>query len=159
MRHEILRQIAQYDPDHAAKLRKDNFEALIAYWEQFNPTVVERAISTHERGIFDFGAIHSTYDDAGRLNQVKALLEDFGAVILLLPCPDRQKSLDILTTRGQEPGMSEATLAMWSRIVNRFILHRSNDQLCTLTVFTEGKLPEMTCEEIISRLRLCPRLS
>jgi ATPase subunit of ABC transporter with duplicated ATPase domains len=90
LRHDILKQIADYDPDHAAKLRKDNFEALIAYREQFNPTVVKRVIANHERGIFDFGAIHSTHDVLNGLNTYSLVLTRWSCYS---PAPTSAKAL------------------------------------------------------------------
>jgi hypothetical protein len=34
----------------------------------------------------------------------------------------------------------------------RFVKHPSNHELATITVYTEGKTPEATCQEILSRL-------
>lgn len=149
-RHELLKE-TDFDAAHASELKRRDFEAVIAYWETYNPHVIRRTLELHPRGVFDFGAIHSVYADAQKLRTVQGLLAGFDDVILLLPSSDKMKSLEILLERGRELGMSPETQAMWRRIIGRFITDESNYHLCTKTVFTEGKTPVAVCDEIVRR--------
>ena len=148
-RHELLKE-TDYDTAYADELKRRDFEAVIAYWENYNPHVVRRTLELYPIGIFDFGAIHSVNADKERLATIKRLLTDFDDVIFLLPCPNKRRSLEILIERGREPGMSEETVAMWRRIIGRFISDGSNYHLCTRMVFTESKSPDAVCEAIAS---------
>jgi len=148
-RHAYLEE-TDYDSDHANELKRRDFEAVVAYWENYNLHVVRRTLESHPFGVFDFGAIHSVYSGNEKLKVVKDLLVDFNDVVFLLPSADKHESLEFLIERGHEPGMSEKYQAMWRRIINRFISDGSNYHLCTRLIFTEGKTPAGICTEIIS---------
>lgn len=151
-RHEFLKE-TDYNNVYANELKCRDFEAVIAYWENYNPHVVRRTLESYPVGVFDFGAIHSVNADREHLAAVKKYLTDFDDVVFLLPCPDKRRSLEILIERGREPGMSEETVAMWRRIIDRFISDGSNYHLCTRMIFTEGKGPKDVCNEIIHQIK------
>ena len=117
-RHQFLRETA-YDADYANELKRRDFEAATRYWEEFNPHVVRRTLESNSTGVFDFGAIHSVYDNVARLEHVAECMSALDDVVLLLPCDDHQKSLEILIERGLEPGMTEDTVAMCEMILER----------------------------------------
>lgn len=148
-RHDLLKE-TDCDIAYANELKRRDFEAVIAYWENYNPHVVRRTLESYPVGIFDFGAIHSVYSDQATLRSIKELLSDFDEVIFLLPSPDKQRSLEILIERGREPHMTEDTVNMWRRIIGRFITDGSNYHLCTRMIFTKGKNPDDVCKEIAS---------
>lgn len=147
-RHVYLEE-TDYDSDHANELKRRDFEAAIAYWENYNPHVVRRTLESHPVGVFDFGAIHSVYSDNEKLKVIKDLLTNFDDVVFLLPSADKHQSLEFLIERGREPGMSETDQAMWRRIIGRFISDGSNYHLCKRLIFIEGKTPEEICTEIV----------
>ncbi len=149
-RHLFLRETG-YDADYANELKRRDFEAVIRYWEEFNPHVVRRTLESKPAGVFDFGAIHSVYDNPGKLEQVAAWMSELDDVVLLLPCDDQRKSLEILIERGRDPGMSETAVAMWRRIIGRFISHGSNSRLSRRVVYTEGRTPTEVAGEILKR--------
>jgi hypothetical protein len=146
-RHAYLEE-TDYNSDYANELKRRDFEAVIAYWENYNPHVVRRTFESHPSGVFDFGAIHSVYSDNEKLKIIKGLVTDFDDVIFLLPSPDKHHSLEFLIERGREPGMSAEDQTMWRRIIGRFISDGSNYHLCRRLVFTEGKTPDKVCAEI-----------
>lgn len=149
-RHLFLRETG-YDDNYSNELKRRDFEAAIRYWEEYNPHVVQRTLESNPTGVYDFGAIHSVYDHPPRLEQVAKLLDTLDDVVFLLPCFSQEKSLEILIERGREPGMSEATVAMWRRIIGRFISHGANSRLARRVVYTEGRTPAEVCEEILKR--------
>ncbi len=62
--------------------------------------------------------------------------------LLLLPSPDPEQSVRILTERGEKR----------VHLNRHFIAHHSNYDLATHTVYTEGQTPAGTCHEILARL-------
>lgn len=149
-RHLFLRETG-YDAEYATELKRRDFEAVVRYWEAFNPHVVQRTLETNPVGVFDFGAIHSVYDDATKLKEVAGWMSALDAVVLLLPCDDPRQSLEILIERGREPEMSEVTVAMWRRIIGRFISHGSNSRLSRRVIYTEGQTPAEVAGKILKQ--------
>jgi hypothetical protein len=77
--------------------------------------------------------------------RVRAALATHPNVILLLPSPDKDETIAILRERmtGRIGGLD----------LNRFLLTSAElRELATLTVFTNGKTPEATADEIVARL-------
>ena len=149
-RHLFLRE-TEHDPVYADELKRRDFEAVIRYWEKFNLHVVQRTLETYPTGVFDFGAIHSVYDDPSKLEQVARYMSSLDTVVLLLPVADLSKSLEILIERGRGPGLSEAVVDMWRRIIGRFLSNESNHRLSRKVVYTDGLTPAEVCEEILKR--------
>ena len=65
----------------------------------------------------------------------------FRNVVLLLPSPDLDRSECILRER----------LGFWGEVDDQLLRHRSNYELATFTVYTEGQTPEQTADEVLRR--------
>jgi adenylate kinase family enzyme len=140
-----------YDEAHAKTLADTHgFSALYAYWKPFEAHAVERLLADHarERCIIDFGAGHSVYEDASLFRRVQRALARH-RVILLLPSPDDDESMRILIQRrdaanpeaaGKPPGLNE-----------HFLKHPSNRTLANLVVYTHGRSPEQSVDEILNK--------
>jgi hypothetical protein len=105
--------------------------------------------------VIDFGAGHSVYEDAALFARVESALAPFPYVILLLPSPDLDESVAILNERfaallEREVGEVDPALLTLNA---HFTKHPSNTRLAKLTVYTEGKTPEETCDEILEKMR------
>jgi hypothetical protein len=94
----------------------------------------------------ELGAGHSVYGDPTHLARVKAALAQYRNIVLLLPSADTDEWIRILNTRQGNPHREIVQMN------TRFVKHPSNHELATITVYTEGKTPEATCQEILSRL-------
>jgi hypothetical protein len=136
-----------YDHEHANRLHAEGgFRAKYDYWKPFEAHAVERLLSDYSRCVFDFGAGHSVFEDPALFARVKRLLADFKYVILLLPSPDPSESQQILAQRWADERHAFELIDM-----NRhFLCHPSNRELATHVVYTEGKTPQETCEEIMA---------
>jgi len=142
-----------YDEAHAAELRAKDYEGLLRYWEPFNAHAVERALAEHAVGVFDFGAIHSVYDDPALFGRVQSALEPEPHVVLLLPSPDPQASVKTLHDRGQIGAtFTEDRLAMWWRIIERFVSSPCNALLAKQTVYTDGLSAEEVAQTVVQRI-------
>lgn len=112
----------------------------------------ERILADYPIGVLDFGAGHSHFQDHELFMRVQRALAPCKNVILLLPSSDLARSVQILRERSKaERGWD------WSADGYDFIEHwvkdPDNHRLATITVYTEGKSPQETCDEILYRLR------
>lgn len=137
-----------YDTDVARyKHSQEGFWGLYRYWKPFEAYAVKRLLQEFRDCVFDLGGGNSVYEDDGLFEQVRELLAPYSHVILLLPSPDTNESLQILNARNTYDSDSQ-------REVNEhFVRHHSNYDLAKLIVYTQGKTPDETCDEIINWLR------
>lgn len=138
-----------YDEGRAQEIAgREGFEGLYRYWKPFEAHAVERLIAdvAGERCVVDFGAGHSVYEDERLFERVRAALRPC-RVVLLLPSSDEGESVRILTERrdaaypemaGRPAGMNE-----------HFVRHPSNRRLADVVVYTGGRTPEETTEEVV----------
>ncbi|BDI30783.1 hypothetical protein CCAX7_28340 [Capsulimonas corticalis] len=139
-----------YNAELAAQLRHTNFEELIRYYEPFNAYAVGRVLEDYDGCIIDFGAIHSVYDTAALFKQAQTALAPYPHVILLLPCTNIERSVEVLMERGRMgEQVDERKEAMWRRIIRRFLENPSNSALAKHTVCTDGKTPEEVTRDVL----------
>lgn len=137
-----------YDEDFARQVRQlEGFAAFMFYRELFAAYPVERMLSDYHDCVFDFGA--GIYESDEAFRRVKAALHNFNHVILVLPSPDLERSLEILAERDAHP---PADLRL--DLTRRFLTHHAYYDLAKFTVYTDGKTPEQTCQEILSKLKM-----
>ena len=145
-----------YDKELASKIAdgEEGMMGLIKYWKPFEAHAVERALSEYENCVLDFGAGHSVYEDEDLFIRVQNALARFDHVILLLPSPDLDESVEILNTRfsrllEREIGKVDSRLLDLNEY---FVKHPSNHQLAKMTIYTQGRSPEETCNEILNMI-------
>jgi shikimate kinase len=133
-----------YDDDLAQQiLNKDRFLGLYRYWKPFEAHAVERLLSENEEVVIDFGGGHSVYEDDALFARVQKALAPYPYVILILPSPDKEKSVKILNER------TGGVVSEGFDFHEHFVTHHSNYDLAKHIVYTEGKTPEETCAEIV----------
>jgi len=133
-----------YDDDLAQQiLNKDSFLGLYRYWKPFEAHAVERLLSENEEVVIDFGGGHSVYEDDALFARVQKALAPYPYVILILPSPDKEKSVKILNER------TGGVVSEGFDFHEHFVTHHSNYDLAKHIVYTEGKTPEETCAEIV----------
>ena len=139
-----------YDRDRADQLLQDEgLPALVAYWKPFDLHALERVLADHRGCVIAFGAGHSVYEDASQFARARRALAPYPYVVLLLPSPDIDESVQILNSRlpADDPHTPDLR-----RIQERLIRHHSNYTLATITVYTKDKTPEETCRDILAQL-------
>lgn len=99
----------------------------------------------------DFGAGHSVYEDPELFARVEKALKPIKHVILILPSPDLDRSVEIVNQRFsemliQEVGKVDPELL---NLNEHFVRHPSNSILAKKTIYTEDQTVEETCQEII----------
>lgn len=146
-----------YDRELASKIAngEEGMMGLIKYWKPFEAYAVERALSEYENCVIDFGAGHSVYEDEELFIRVQNALAPFDYVVLLLPSPDLDVSVEVLNARfsqllQREVGKVDIRLLGLNA---HFVKHRSNHELAKIIVYTQGKSPQETCDEILEKIK------
>lgn len=145
-----------YDIKMAAQIvESQGMLGLIRHWKPFEAHAVERAVAEYPNHVIDFGAGHSVYEDAALFGRVQQALVPIQNVILILPSPNLDESVAILNGRftqllQREVGEVDQELL---RLNEHFVRHPSNQKLAKWVVYTNGKRPEESCDEILQRLK------
>jgi shikimate kinase len=113
-------------------------------WKPFEAHAVERILADHGDAVIDLGGGHSVQEDASLFARVRAALAPVRNVVLLLPSPDPEESVRVLTERRPPPDGFD-----WHR---HFVTHPSNGALAKLIVYTAGQTAEQTCDGVYQRL-------
>jgi len=141
-----------YSESLASKIvGEGGMEALIKYWKPFEAYAVERAIDEFENCVVDFGAGHSVYEDQELFCRVEKALRPIKHVILILPSPDLDRSVEVVNQRFSEllirdVGKVDPELLQLNEY---FVRHPSNKLLAKKIIYTEDQKAEETCQEII----------
>lgn len=129
--------------------RRGGFLARALYWQLFGPYVIERFLAEHSHCIMDFGGGHTVYDSQESHNRVKRALAPYPNVILVLPSPDPEKSIKILSDRlALEP------VELNFDFSRHFVEHPANHELAKHIIYTEGKSVDESTAEILGLISL-----
>ena len=135
-----------YSDDAAQEAWKNGGnDGLYHYYQPFEAHAIERAVKDHPDCILELGAPQSVYDDPALFERVRTALEPYDNIVLILPTPDVDESLEILRKR-------EETIFEGMEINEHFVRHPSNALLAKQVVYTEGKTPEETCEDLLNAI-------
>ncbi len=136
-----------YDPSLAQKIgEEEGFLGVYKYWKPFEAHAVERLLSDTQEGVIDFGAGHSVYENDTLFAKVQKALEPCSNVILLLPSPDLEESIQILNDR------TKGFIREGFDFHDHFVKHPSNHLLAKITHYTKDKNPEESRDELIAKL-------
>lgn len=105
---------------------------------------VRRALDDHPASVFDFGAGHSIYSCEDLLARARSLLAGYSFVVLLLPWPDVEASMGVLS-RNLERREHRVPLTR----LRRYVVHPSNRALATHTVYTEDRGPREVLDVLL----------
>jgi hypothetical protein len=145
-----------YDESLASSIAasEQGIPGVLRYAEPFDVQMIKLLLADFQRGIIDFGASNSVYDDKDLLAQVEHALEPYPNVILLVPSRDKKESAEILKIRLTEM-LTEAGQSFTDELFelnDYFIQHPSNYQLAKRVIYTKGKSPEVIQDEIVGGL-------
>jgi shikimate kinase len=148
-RWDYYREIG-YDESFADILgKKVGFWALYMYWKEFECHAVQRLLTEHSNCVIDFGAGHSVYEIDTHFARVEKVMRPYRNIVLILPSPDRDESVRLLHERtGTEVQPDDLDIS------EHFVRHHSNYDLAKHTVYTKGKAPEETRDEILDLVDL-----
>jgi shikimate kinase len=137
-----------YDEELAKQIaERDGFLGLYRYWKPFEIHAVERLLAEHTGCVIDFGAGHSVYEDADLFARAQRALAPYENVVLLLPSPDLDESVRLLNER------TGGCVSEGFDFCDHFVRHHSNHDLAKIVVYTHGKTPQETRDEILGRLK------
>ena len=131
-----------YDRDLARQIRtRDGFWGLYHYWKPFEAYAVGRLLSSFHECIFDLGGAHTVYEDARLFQQVSDLLTPYPHVVLLIPSPDPEESIEILHARNHYDSDDQ-------REVNEHLVRQHcNYDLANYVAYTKNNSPDQACDE------------
>jgi len=145
-----------FDHAHAAKLsRAGDSLAMYRYSKPFEIHALERVLVEHAGKVIELGGGHSVYEDPALLERARRALLDVPYVVLLMPSSDMSQSLEVLRARtlqkapeeGWEP--SEEVLELFDHLAR----HPSNATLAKQRIYTLGRTPLESVQEILKRVR------
>lgn len=138
---------AGFDEAKAEEINQQEGDwAWYSYRRQFFADAVINFLLDHPEGVLELGGGHPILPDAVSQKRVNEALTAYKNVVLLLPDPDKTKSLQILNGRLRPEWRADD----WNR---HFLADDTFQQQATLTIYTQNKTPEQTCQEIIQQLR------
>lgn len=129
------------------RFAQDGFWGLYRYWKPFEAYAVRRILEDFRECIYDFGGSQTVYEDEALFEQVRGLFAPYPHVILLLPSPDIEESIQILHARN-----TYASEDQWA-VNEHFVRHHSNYDLAKYVAYTKDKTPEQTCDEVLQWVR------
>ncbi len=133
--------------DAREKYMEGGFWRLYHYWKPYEAYAVKRMLDDFRECIFDFGGSQTVYEDDALFEQVRGLFAPYPHVILLMPSPDKEESIQILHARN-----AYASEEQWA-VNELFVRHHSNYDLAKYIAYTKDKSPEETCDEILQWVR------
>lgn len=148
-RHQEYYGEAGVDFDEFRRIRSEvSPKAADLYFQTFFPFAVERILADYPQHIIDLGAGHTVYEDDALFNRVKEALAPYPRVVLILPSPDLDESVRVLRERAKDKMGSSYFLNSDFDYFSHWVKSHCNADLAKFTVYTEGKTPEETAEEV-----------
>ena len=134
---------------HAASehYARGGFWGLYRYWKPFEVYAVKRMLEDFQECIFDLGGSQTVYEDEKLFDQVQEALKPYPHIVLLMPTPDQDESIQLLHSRNRY-----ATTDQWA-VNEHLVQHHSNYDLAKHIVYTNGKTPEDTSAEVLQWVR------
>ena len=144
-----------YDETLASQIAASpqGLQDVLRYSKPFEVQMVEQVL-VEQHGIIDFGASNSVYDDKDLFARVEKALAAYPNVILLLPSPDLDESVDILRKRLTQM-LIEAGKEFTDELFELneyFVKHPSNHRLAKQIIYTKDRTPNEICDEIVQKL-------
>jgi hypothetical protein len=126
----------------------------LAYGRPFEVHAIERLMAVTVRGVVDLGASNSVFDDEQLLARVERALMP-AAVVLLMPYPDAEASIELLADRLTQivAAKGEPLSPTLLQLNEYFVRHPANRRLADVVVHTGERTPEELTDEIVHRLR------
>ena len=139
-----------FDPELAALIQTQHGDwARYTYRRQYFAEALMQFLVEYTRGVLELGGGHPILPDPEEQQKVERTLQPFRHVVLLLPSPDLRESLTILKGRQKpehlNPDLNEELLAD-----DRFL------RLAKHVLYTQGKSPNESCEELLAKLGVSP---
>ena len=147
LRWRYYQEIGYDEAEQKRIMVAEGFAGVLDYWKRFDRHAIERLLTDHQDCIVDFGAGQTVFEAEAEQARLQQLLAPYPNVFLLLPSPDLDESVAILTQRRQQQ------TAVQGVELSRFLIHTYLAQgLASLVVYTGQKTVAETGEEIVRLL-------
>ncbi len=135
-----------FDMDFNLRLnREQGFASMLAYWRVFAPHSIERFLGECH-GVLDTGGGSPVADHPTLFGRIQTAFAPFDNVVLLLPDPDLDRSMEILGERSED---SEPL-----RVNQRhFMENPSFRTLATHVVYTGRRSAQEVHDDVLARIR------
>jgi hypothetical protein len=145
-----LRNLQQELNHEQATLGNVQQGSLAAYrrLEPLFASAMELLLRNHFDRILDLGAGHSHYQDPALFERVRQALAPYQHIVLVLPSPDLDLSVQILKERSLSQRRFDWIVDGYD-FIEHWVKDRCNHELATLTVYTQDKTPQQSCDEIL----------
>ena len=131
----------------ANEAKRNGYNAKFNSADELNYDMIHTLILSAQKyddsyGVVDFGAGHSVYRDKEIFEKVKKELKPFKNIVLLLPCRDEKKALEIMKARSTGD----------TRENEEFFKSPCNKELATMVIYADGRSPQEISDEIMNRI-------
>lgn len=126
------------------------FQAYNQWWPSL-AYAARKVVKDYPDYVIDFGAGHSHYQDSQLFESVKDALSLCLYVILLLPSSNLDYSVSVLRERSMKQRGRDWIYGDYDFIAH-WVKDACNQSLATITIYTDGKSPEETRDEIITKI-------
>jgi len=138
-----------YDVEHYKGMQEEKgLSEAYEYRRSFYDRLVPLFLKAHPEGVLDLGGGHPIVPDSKKQEEIKKALAPYPHVFLLMPTPDAEESLKILRQRNQLASDEEDLNELYFRDGNRTFW-----DIAKFPIYTEGKTPKQTLDEIIAILK------
>lgn len=119
-------------------------------WEPARAHAVERVVEDHPGSVLALGAGHASYTRPELVERVRSALVGVPHVVLLLPSPDRDVTLDALRQRSEQT-KGTGWIVDGHDLLAEWVDDQGMRSLATGTVFTDGQTPDETTD-VLARM-------
>jgi hypothetical protein len=153
-RHQHYYKEAGHDIDEFKRLQREvSPRAADLYFQTFFPPAVECLLADYPHHIIDLGAGHTVYEDQAAFERVRQALAPFPNVVLVLPSPGPDESVLVLRERAKDKMGGSFFLNSDFDYFSFWVNSPCNATLAKITVYTEGKTPEQTADDVLQALK------
>ncbi|MFI7424964.1 shikimate kinase [Nonomuraea sp. NPDC049684] len=133
-----------------ARIRAVGRVAAEREWEPARAHAVERAVADHPDAIVALGAGHSHYTRPELFLRVRAALAAVEHVVLVLPCADEERSVEVLRRRSLAAKGTDWISADGHDFLAEWVRAPGNRTLATTVLHTAGHTPAETLTHLLT---------
>ncbi|YCK33262.1 hypothetical protein ACNF49_03900 [Actinomadura sp. ATCC 39365] len=119
-------------------------------WEPARVHAVERVVADHPDTIVALGAGHSHYTRPELFLRVQAALAPVEHVVLVLPCAEEGRAVEVLRRRSLATKSTDWTSADGHDFLAEWVRDPGNRALATTVLHTDGETPGQTLARLLT---------
>ncbi|MFB9676839.1 shikimate kinase [Streptosporangium vulgare] len=119
-------------------------------WEPARAHAVERIVADHPGTIISLGAGHSHYTQSELFQRVQTALCPVNHVVLVLPSPDLERSVQVLRQRSLATKGTNWISRDGYDFLHQWVHNTGNHALATTVLYTEGEEPEQSIRRLMT---------